>query len=118
MKGGEWKMTTDNKYNGWTNWETWNYNLHHDDQYTEQAQECYDNADADETFSKEQRATLDLAVIIEADAENEAEELQNNLPKYYQSSFFMDAVNMSLREINYYEIAENYMSDVDKTEAE
>ena len=112
-------MTNENsKYNGWTNWETWNFNLHHDDQYTEQAQECYDDAEADDTFSREQRATLDLAAIIEADAEEEASTMQDSLPDYLQHSFFMDAVNMTLREINYYEIAENYMSDVEKEEAE
>jgi hypothetical protein len=110
---------TNNKYNGWTNWETWNWNLHNDDAFTDDAQQCYNDAESDETFSKEQRAILDLADYMKSIAEADAEELTMVLSQnHIKQSFFIDAMNASLSEINFFEIAENYMSDVDKTEAE
>jgi hypothetical protein len=101
-------------YNGWTNYETWNYALWLDNEQGSQehahemAQECFDNADADSTFSKIERAQLDMADMLKAECEEYAEEW---MPK--QSGPFADAVNCYISEINWYEIAGHYMQEVE-----
>ena len=96
-------------YNGWTNYETWLFNLHTDDTFTEDAQTAYDDAEADDTFTREENATKALADSIESYAEEFiGEELQN------QSGFAADMVNTGLRSINYYEIAKHYIEIADK----
>lgn len=85
---------TDNKYNGWTNYETWLFNLHFDNYFEEDARQVKD--------------VYELSKIIEsAAAEYVSEELQ------VQHGFIGDMLNSALRSINYYEIAEHYMEDIE-----
>jgi hypothetical protein len=104
-------MSDDKKYNGWSNYETWNVALWLDnDQGTcelmnEWAQECYNDASADNTFTQEERAALNLSDRIK-------EMHEENTPTV--TGVYADLLNASLGEVNWHEIAERYIEDVDK----
>lgn len=106
--------TTEKTYNGWTNYETWNCKLWMDNDegsysyWQEVAQECYDQAEADEeaSFTRGEQAVLDLSDRLK----NEFEEGQPELG----ASFWSDILTAALSEVNWHEIAENLIEDVDK----
>lgn len=106
-------MSNDTKYNGWTNYETWLVNLWMDNEqgsseyWNECAQEAYDNADSDTSFTREERATLNLADTMK----DEHEEAQPEV-----TGLWADMMNAALSEVNWYEIAEHYIEEVDKEE--
>jgi hypothetical protein len=101
-----------NAYNGWTNYETWNAKLWMDNDegsqgyWAERAQQLYNDAEADHPFTRDERATLDLS--DELKHEHEA-----NMPEL-EPSFYSDILNAALSEVNWYEIAESLIGDVDK----
>jgi arabinogalactan endo-1,4-beta-galactosidase len=99
------------KYNGWTNYETWLVNLHYDDFFSEQAQEAYEEAVKDDTFSREENATIALTDIIKDTVEEFTQEGITNA-----NPFVTDLVNSALSSCNYYEIAKGYIENVDKEE--
>ena len=88
----------DNKYNGWTNYETWNFNL-----WITNEEADYNCAleMADESTDK-----WELSKKLERWAENMADE---QLPD--QCSFIADMVNSSIKEVNFYEVAEHLWED-------
>lgn len=104
-------MSEDKRYNGWANYETWNWKLWMDnDQGTqeywqEQAQECYDRAIEDKPLTRENVAANALADLLKQGAEDNAPELQGP---------YADLLNAAISEIDWYEIAENLLEDVDK----
>lgn len=110
-------MTTE-KYNGWTNYETWNYALWLDNDegsqgyWTGEAETIFENAEADKSFTKAERATLNLADQIKEECELRAEEW---MPK--QSGPFADAVNAYIGSINWYEIAAHYVGEIETEQA-
>ena len=79
--------------------------------FSEQAQECWNDAEKDETFSREENAAIALKDIIESTVE---EFTQESLGGGQQNAFVNDLVNSALREVNYYEIAKAYIESVDK----
>ncbi len=99
------------KYNGWTNYETWRVNLWFDDSFNDDARRCFDDAEADNTFTRTERATLDLADVIK----DMVEEMN---PITDSASLWSDLVNGALSEVNWYEIAEQYIENIDKDESE
>ncbi len=105
-------MTNDTKYNGWTNWETWNTNLHFDASFEDDAQECWDEAEADDTFSREENAALALEDRIKSLVEEIACEGMDS-----SRLFISDIINGFLSSVNYYEIAKGYIESVDKEQA-
>ena len=104
-------MSDDKRYNGWTNYETWNLALwlSNDsgsyDYWTEQAQDAYDSAEAERSFSREENATLDLAKRLQSETEDQAPEV---------SGFYADVLSAAISEVNWYEIAEHYIEDCEK----
>jgi hypothetical protein len=104
-------------YNGWKNYETWNVALWIDnEQHTYRlrqswAQEAWDEAQADRTFTREERATLDLSDKIK-------EYLDENNPLGDEASTYSDLLSAALGEVDCYEIAEHWIEDVDREEEE
>jgi len=104
------------EYNGLTNYETWCVNLWmsndqgSDEYYRETAQEIYDDSESDKTFTREERATLTLSDRLK----DEFEEQQSELTGI--TGVFADLLGAALSEVNWHEIAEHYVEDVDKEE--
>jgi hypothetical protein len=103
-------------YNGWKNYETWAVNLwlsneqSSDSYWNATAQELYDEAEADETFTRDERASLDLADRLKDEHEQAQPELG--------CSLWSDLLGSAMSEVNWYEIASHYIADVDKDEPE
>lgn len=113
-------MATDKTYNGWSNYETWNVKLWMDNEQStseygeEQATEAYRNAEADSTFTRAERATLNLSDTLKEQYEEAMPDLG--------ASVWADLLSASMSEVNWHEIAEHMISDIaediDKEEAE
>lgn len=97
-----------NPYNGWYNYETWLFNLWHDDAFTDDAQTVWDDAKADDTFSREENATIALAQSIESFAD------EVTFERVPETGFLADLVNGARQEINFYEIAKHYIGEIEK----
>ena len=104
----------DTKYNGWENYETWNVNLwltneeSTDSELTEMAQNSWNEAEADKTFTREENAVFALADTIK----EWVEEMTPELP----ASMFSDLLGAALGSVDWREIAENHLEDVEKEE--
>lgn len=100
-------------YNGWKNYETWNVALWLDNDcgtesmMGEWAQECWDEALDGKYMSREDNAKSALSDRIK-----EFVEEQNPLAD--QATMFTDLLNAALGEVDWYEIAEHYLSEVEK----
>lgn len=108
-------METSKKYNGWTNYETWNVALWFDNEegssnyWNERAQVCYDDAQADASFTREEEAGFALAKEMQG-------EVEENTPTV--TGMYADLLNESIYEVNWHEIAEHYIDEVEKEEPE
>lgn len=98
-------MTSDNRYNGWTNYETWNVALWLDNEqgsysyWTEQAEQTVVNADGDKD-----QAEIDLAEALER-------EHRDAMPDV--TGVFADLLGAALSSVNWREIAGHYVADVE-----
>lgn len=100
------------KYNGWTNYETWVVNLWMDneegshDYWIRQASYIYRNeAEEQKYFSKMEDAVCILADKLKNDHE---ESLPANLPGLYS-----DLIGAALSEVNWREIAEHLLENIE-----
>ena len=107
---------TDTKYNGWTNYETWNCALWMDNPeqsyWQEVAQDCYDQASADDVFTRSENAAFTLSDQMKEHFENAAEQWMPD-----QASFFAAMLNASISSVNWQEIASHYLDEVEQDEA-
>ena len=99
------------KYNGWVNYETWLVNLWLGDDsssyeyWREAALEAIKNAKDDKTFSKIERATLDLMDRLK-------DEIEESSP-CQDASLYTDLMGAAISEVNYHEIAEHMINDLE-----
>lgn len=105
---------TKKEYNGWFNYETWLMALWIGNEegssryWDEQAEDCWESTDEDDPKDdREEEAVRELADRLE----NEFEEAN---PLASQASFWADMMNAALGEVNWDEIAEGMIADVDK----
>ena len=84
------------EYNGWTNYETWNYKL-----WLDNNQATYD---AVRTLAKKHNDAFDLSIELSKVAHDNAPLLE--------ASFYSDVLNASIREVNFFEIAESYLEEI------
>ena len=105
----------DNTYNGWTNYETWNWKLWIDNDYgsyeywREQAQALNSSAKAQYDFETDRDAAIRaLAEQLEEDSEQAAEQFMAS-----QSGPFADLLNAAVGRIEWREIATSMIDDLD-----
>jgi hypothetical protein len=104
-------MATHKEYNGWYNYETWLVNLWMENDegsysyWRERAQEVYKHAVADSTFTREERAVLVLAEQIKSEHDEAQPET---------TGLWADMMNAALSEVNWHEIAEHLIDEVEK----
>ena len=107
-------------YNGWTNYETWNVKLWMDNDgyeyYAERAQEIYDASRADSDFTRSERATLTLADSLKDQYENAMQDVLD--ASKAQTSVWADLLGAALSEVNWHEIANSLMDEVESLEPE
>ena len=106
---------------GWFNFETWAVNLWmsndagSDEYYREMAQETYNTAqeetraDGSILFTRDEVATRNLADCLKNDHEERQEEYSSQV-----IGVFADLLSAAMSEVNWHEIAEHYINDVDK----
>ncbi len=85
------------KYNGWTNWATWNCNLWLTNDYNDY-KHYSDLARYNDAY--------ELSKIIESDIDSLIENTSID-------GFLLDMLNGSISEINFYEIAEHFTDEVE-----
>lgn len=102
-------MSDEKGYNGWTNYETWNLALWigneqgSESYWREMAEEAYRNAKAEKSFTRSERAALDLADTLK-------DEIESNTPTV--TGFYADVLNAAISEVNWYEITTHWVDDI------
>lgn len=103
-------------YNGHANYETWAMSMHLDGNYDgegtyhhfqELAQEHYDSAEATSYASRDDNARRGLADALKS-------EIDEGCEVTGQCSVYADLMNAALSEVNWYDLADNLLENVDK----
>lgn len=90
--------TNETTYNGWSNYETWVTNLHFDGCFTLKAQELLKN----------ENPALELSDYIKDFVlETQGESIPSD------NAFLRDLIQSALSNVNYDEIARNYIAEAD-----
>jgi hypothetical protein len=113
---GRGEVLNEQRHNGWTNYETWNVSLWIDNDegtynsWRREAEECWADAEADETFTREENATAALAARLKTHFDDDMHEM--GVPEL--KGFYADLLNAALSEVNWHEIAGHMIEGVDK----
>jgi len=113
-------MSDDKRYNGWANYETWNVKLWLDNDqgseeyWREAATECFEDAEAKAPFTKSEVARRKLASMLEDSIDESAHEILK--AGNAESSMFADILLASLHEVNWDEIADAFLEDVEDSD--
>ena len=107
---------TDTTYNGWTNYETWLVNLWIDTEegsqayWRDEAQTASDNPTPNPFIeSRADRARITLSVQLKNQFEERASELVD------VTGFWADLLGAALSAVNWREIAEHVLADVEES---
>lgn len=106
---------TDITYNGWSNYETWCWNLWLDnaaaasDYMHVTVKQFYDEATHDETFTQAEAASLALSEWLKEQAEERAPKLKG---------VFGDLLTHAIGMVDFYEIAKAWIDEVILEEGE
>ncbi len=111
-------MPQEKSYNGWTNYDTWSLKFWIDNDesihcfWAARADDCFSAADDSENFTKIENATFTLADELENYYyENLSVEVMEEMGIKVESAKILNA---GLRKINWHEIAESLLEDVEK----
>src|SRR5689334_20759718 len=102
--------SNDKTYNGWRNYETWNVKLWMDNDqsgylyWNERTIEAFQDAEADQTFSRLENATFRLADELKAWH-------GENMPEV--SGTYADLLGAALSEVDWHEIATSLLEDAE-----
>jgi len=97
-----------NKYNGWTNYETWNFNL-----WITNAEGDYSHA---RKLAMASLSKYELAKQLEKWAIRMSDNVFSSCEHTY--GFINDIVNNSIREVHFYEVAEHLWDEIHDEEEE
>ena len=89
-------------YNGWTNYETWNYKL-----WLDNDEKSYNSIQSLVNSVIETEREKDQVFKMSELLKMECLDKEPNL----KPSFYSDVLSASLKEVNFYEIAEAYIND-------
>jgi len=93
------------KYNGWTNYETWNFNLwitNEEEDYSQVLELAFDSEDKYELSNKLETLANEWSDNIFLDLDKRG---------ICHSGFISDMVNSSIKSVNFYEVAEHLWGD-------
>lgn len=117
-------MTTETKtYNGWTNYETWAVKLWIDNEessynyWREVASECWDESeDGGNEFldDRKDRAQSMLAGRLKDELDDQAEVEIHVHGRKVEASFYNDLMNAALGEVDWHEIADSMLTDLEE----
>tara|TARA_R100000329_G_C7558067_1_gene197335 strand:+ start:485 stop:775 length:291 start_codon:yes stop_codon:yes gene_type:complete len=85
-----------NKYNGWTNYETWNFNL------------WITNDEEDYNYALKLAEDCENRYDLSKKLEEWAIEMADDCSCVY--GFISDMINSSIKEVNFYEVAQSIMA--------
>jgi len=91
---------TENAYNGWSNYETWNFKLWLDNERSTQEMVFNFVKNAIVFNKKSSDAIHKIRTLLEEYAEQNAPKLENG--------FYSDILSASIRSVNFYQIADAY----------
>jgi len=107
-------MIESQRYNGWTNYETWNVKLWIDndqgerDYWFEQAREMLDSAEPEYDWeTKRGVARTALAKALDQEIRTD------RLPEGVTTGVYADLLNAALSSVNWNEIAENILEEIE-----
>ena len=103
------------KYNGWTNYETWDCKLWIDNEQSSQAYWREVAQEAKANPIENEYMTLERC-IVNALADNMKEQFEEQAEAWMkdQASFFADIFNAGLGRVNWHEIAESLIEELDE----
>jgi hypothetical protein len=93
------KMSNRETCNGWTNWETWNFNLWYGDYLTESAKEYQEDRESKLEYEE-------VYNIVNGFVDQLLEDLT------LESGFFSDAIGNAVRMLNLYELTEHILNSI------